>query len=169
MPKEIDGVKYFTQEELDGVITDRLARVEKKPADYDELKSENATLKQQVATHDDALANAKNEGRTEAANELTPLLITGGIREAALTSKFRSPEDAIAHFGDTATVWKDGALDADAVKARLTEIATQKPYLIDAGESTATASEAGIGAAGAGQVKSEPGVSRLAGAFNTTD
>lgn len=170
MPKEIDGVKYFTQDELDGVITDRLARVEKKPADYDEIKSQLAEAQGTITEKDAALTaaieTAKAEAKAEASGEFQPLITNAEIRAAAAASKFRSADDALAHFGDVSSVWKDGALDSEAVRTRLAEIATNKPYLLNAEPEIPGAGEAGIGVGGSAAPTVAPGISRLASAFN---
>jgi membrane protein involved in colicin uptake len=45
MPKEIDGVTYLTQDEVNGIVQERVARVKKEsPPDYEDLKAQDATL-----------------------------------------------------------------------------------------------------------------------------
>ena len=180
MPKEIDGVNYFTQEELDGVISERLKRVEKKPDDYDETKQKLAELteksaewesaraefeqklEQAQADRDAAIESAKAEGRAET----LPDLAKAAVRERAITARFRDAEDALAHVGDVTSFIVDGQVDVDAINARIDEIKTAKSYLVDAG--IPSASDAGIGAAGSGSAH-EPknGTERLAGAYST--
>lgn len=180
MPKEIDGVNYFTQEELDGVISERLKRVEKKPDDYDETKQRLAELteksaewetaraefeqklEQAQADRDAAIDAAKAEGRAET----LPELAKAAVREKAITAKFRDADDALAHVGDINSFIVDGAVDVDAIASRIDEIKTSKSYLVDAG--IPSASDAGIGAAGSGSAP-EPknGTERLAGAYST--
>lgn len=180
MPKEIDGVNYFTQEELDGVISDRLKRVEKKPDDYDETKQKLAELtekssgwesarteyeqklEQAQADRDAAIEAAKAEGRAET----LPDLAKAAIRERAITARFRDADDALAHVGDITTYIVDGQVDVDAIASRIDEIKSSKAYLVDAG--IPSASDAGIGAAGSGSAP-EPknGTERLSGAYST--
>ncbi|MFE4197258.1 hypothetical protein ACFRJ9_15445 [Paenarthrobacter sp. NPDC056912] len=53
------------------------------------------------------------------------------IRATAATLGFSDPQDAIALFGDISTVEiTDDGPDAKAIKARLDEIAKDKPYLL---------------------------------------
>lgn len=180
MPKEIEGVNYFTQEELDGVISDRLKRVEKKPDDYDETKQKLAELTekstgwesarteyeqklvQAQTDRDAAIEAAKAEGRAET----LPDLAKAAIRERAITARFRDADDALAHVGDITTYIVDGQVDVDAIASRIDEIKSSKAYLVDAG--IPSASDAGIGAAGSGSAP-EPknGTERLSGAYST--
>lgn len=180
MPKEIDGVNYFTQEELDGVISDRLKRVEKKPDDYDETKQKLAELieksgswdsartefeqklEQAQADRDAAIEAAKAEGRAET----LPDLAKAAVRERAITARFRDAGDALAHVGDVNAFIVDGQVDVDAIASRIDEIKANKSYLVDAG--IPSASDAGIGAAGSGSAP-EPknGTERLSGAYST--
>lgn len=180
MPKEIEGVNYFTQEELDGVISDRLKRVEKKPDDYDETKQKLAELtekssgwesarteyeqklEQAQTDRDAAIEAAKAEGRAET----LPDLAKAAIRERAITARFRDADDALAHVGDITTYIVDGQVDVDAIASRIDEIKSSKAYLVDAG--IPSASDAGIGAAGSGSAP-EPknGTERLSGAYST--
>lgn len=180
MPTEIDGVNYFTQEELDGVISDRLKRVEKKPDDYDETKQKLAELtekssgwdsartefeqklEQAQADRDAAIEAAKAEGRAET----LPDLAKAAVREHAITARFRDAGDALAHVGDVTAFIVDGQVDVDAIASRIDEIKANKSYLVDAG--IPSASDAGIGAAGSGSAP-EPknGTERLSGAYST--
>lgn len=183
MPKEIDGVNYFTQEELDGIISERLKRVEKKPDDYDELKkaaesvgelnnkyqelrTQAGSLESALKAKEEELAAAVESAKAEGRAETLPDLAKAAVRERAITARFRDAEDALAHVGDVTSFIVDGQVDVDAINARIDEIKTAKSYLVDAG--IPSASDAGIGAAGSGSAP-EPknGTERLAGAYST--
>jgi len=47
-----DDEKKFTQADVDRFIQERIAREKAKFADYDEIKAENATLKEKLADHE---------------------------------------------------------------------------------------------------------------------
>ncbi|VEW13553.1 Uncharacterised protein [Brevibacterium casei] len=187
MPKEIDGVTYYTkdevfmdQSEVDKVVQDRLARVEKKPEDYDQVKQELAELteksgewesakadlekqlEQAETDRDAAVEAAKSEGRAEA----LPELAKAAVREQAVLKRFRDPGDALAHTGDIADFIVDGKVDMDAIAAKVNEISESKGYLVDSG--IPSASDAGIGSTGGGAApQPKNGAERLANAYST--
>lgn len=186
MPTEIDGTTYYTkdeifmdQSEVDKAIQDRLARVEKKPEDYDQIKQELAELTEKSGQSEAALADfeqkleqaqaereaaveaAKSEGRAEA----LPDVAKAAVREQAVLKRFRDPSDALAYVGDVAAFIVDGQVDMDAISKQIDDISQKKKYLVDAG--IPSASDAGIGTAGSGSAP-EPknGTERLAGAYS---
>lgn len=180
MPKEIDGITYYTQDEVyktsdevNQIVQDRLARDRQerpgKPADYDQIKSEYAELTSKVNTFDAQIQQARDEAMQEATSSLAPSLVKERIRAQAAQKRFRDPDDALAQYGDVSDLWSDGQVNTDAIDARLAEISTSKPYLLSTEEPTPPAGQAGIGVGGAAapQPKVEPGVGRLAAAYST--
>ena len=187
MPTEIDGTTYYTKDEIfmdqaevDKVVQDRLARVEKKPEDYDQIKQELAELaekseqwatakaeyeqqlEQAQADRDAAIEAAKSEGRAET----LPDLAKAAVREQAVMKRFRDPGDALAHVGDLTEFIVDGQVDMDAISTKVNEISEAKKYLVDSG--IPSASDAGIGAAGSGSApQPKNGAERLASAYST--
>lgn len=123
------AVSAFTppasQEELDKIINTAVARTHRKYADYDDLKSKVSGL-------DESLSKAKGEGRAEAESELASKLFDAEVRAAAQLAGFHDPADAVAQFGDHSGVVSGLDVDKDKLSARLTEIATEKPYLVKA-------------------------------------
>lgn len=187
MPTEIDGTTYYTKDEIfmdqaevDKVVQDRLARVEKKPEDYDQIKQElhdltektgdwetvKADLEKKLedanAERDQAIEVARTEGRAET----LPDLARAAVRERAVAKRFNDPTDALAHIGDLADYIKDGKVDEDAIESKVAEISESKRYLLNTG--IPSASDAGIGAAGGGSVpQPKSGAERLANAYST--
>lgn len=173
MPKEIDGVTYYTkdevfmdQSEVDRVIQDRLARVEKKPDDYDtvkarvqELEQEKTRLESTVQEKDQELTQAVEAARQEVRDELSPEVAKAQIKAAAVQKGFRNADDAITFYGDLPT-----ELDGTAIEARLAEIATERSYLISS-DPTPSASDVGVGVSGAGTAPSQPGLQRVESAL----
>lgn len=173
MPKEIDGVTYWTkdeiymdQSEVDKAIQDRLARVEKKPDDYDDIKSKNAELvektrelEQQLSVKDKERDDAVAEAVAETRGELLPEVARAQIRAEAVKRNFRNPEDALTFFGEI-----PDDLDEDGIQARLSEIASERDYLVQSADSPSH-TDVGIGAAGAGKAPAEPGIGRVAAAL----
>lgn len=117
-----------SQEELDKIINTAVARTHRKYADYDDLKNK-------VSGFDASLSQAKSEGRIEAESELAEKLFNAEVRAAAIVAGFHDPTDAIAQFGDHSGVVSGLDVDKDKLSARLTEIATEKPYLVKAEQS----------------------------------
>lgn len=173
MPKEIEGVTYYTKDEIymdqsqvDKVIQDRLARVEKKPEDYDQIKSRNQELEQEktqlegaLAQKDEDLTQAIETAKQEQREQLLPEITKERIKTAALTRGFRKPEDALTFFGEIPL-----ELDDDGIVNRLTEIATERDYLL-ASDPTPSAADVGVGVAGAGKASMEPGMPRVESAL----
>lgn len=187
MPTEIDGTTYYTkdevfmdQSEVDKAIQDRLARVEKKPEDYDQIKQELADLTEKSGQSEAALAEfeqkleqaqAEREAAVEAAKlegraEALPDVARATVREQAVLNRFRDPGDALAYVGDVSSFIVDGKVDTDAISGKVKELSESKKYLVDAG--IPSASDAGIGAAGSGSApKPKNGAERLASAYST--
>lgn len=173
MPKEIDGVTYYTkdevfmdQSEVDRIVQDRLARVDKKPDDYDavktrvqELEQEKSTLEATVQSKDAELAQAVETAKQESRDELLPEVAKARIKAAAVTKGFRNADDAITFYGDLPT-----DIDDTTIESRLAEIATERSYLI-ASDQTPSASDVGVGVGGAGTAPSQPGLARVESAL----
>lgn len=124
-----------TQADLDRIIQDRLSRHDKKYGDYDDLKSKAAEYdkyKESSKTEQQkAIDAARAEGAQEVTGKFTTRIVNADIRATAATLGFSDPQDAIALFGDISKVEiTDDGPDAKAIKARLDEIAKDKPYLL---------------------------------------
>lgn len=124
-----------TQADLDRIIQDRLSRHDKKYADYDTLKAKAAeadNLAEANKTEQQkAIDAAREEGANEVTGKFTTKLVNADIRATAAALGFSDPKDAIALYGDISEVeiGEDGP-DGAAIKARLEEIAREKPYLL---------------------------------------
>lgn len=133
-----DGdTRTFTQAELDRVVSDRLARERAKFGDYETLKAAKAELDQIKADNaselDKAVAAARKEGETAAATRANQRLVAAEARALAAAAKFHDPRDA-AQLVDLSKVkvGDDGEVDADAIKALIDQLATERPYLVKA-------------------------------------
>lgn len=186
MPKEIDGVTYFTadevyktQDEVDRVVSDRLARDRRerpeKPADYDQLKERASELETKVSELEGQRQQDVEAARNEAAQEVTQKyagkVLDAEIRAAAVAKGFRDPGDVLTQIGDTADLWgEDGALNADALAKRVGDIATAKPYLLAVEPTPPSAGDVGIGSTSAPSAPEvEPGADRLARYYDTAN
>lgn len=76
-----------TQEALDQIIKDRLAREKEKYADYDELKSKNATYETQVATLQATIDESSNANKAHDATVSELNAKIAGFETANLRTK----------------------------------------------------------------------------------
>lgn len=118
-----------SQEEFDARIAARLSRERAKFSDYDALKNRAANFSKE-------LDEAKAAGKQEAQQSYTAKLLESAVRVAATSQGFHDPADAWAQFGTVEDAIKDGDVDSSKINSRLTEIATNKPYLIDASKAS---------------------------------
>lgn len=139
-PEKDKGGDEFTppasQDELNRIIGERLARERAKFADYEDLKRKAAEHDKAVEAarteQEKAVEAAKNEGRTEALSVANTRLVAAEARALAAEAKFRNPALAVRAVDlSGVTVNDDGAVDADAIKAKLKELSDAEPYLID--------------------------------------
>lgn len=128
--------KTFTQDELEKIVGDRLARERKKYADYDELRAFKDEHKSET---EKAIEAARVEGAKEVTERFSTRLFQSEVRAAAAALGFRDAGDAVAVFGDSSgLVSSEGEVDAKAIQERLTELAKAKPYLVTESSRPAT-------------------------------
>ncbi len=126
----VEAEKKFTQADIDRVVQDRLARERQRYSDYDDLK---AKVDAQKSEAEKAIEAARAEGAKEVASKYQKRLFEAEVRSHAAALKFRDTGDALSVFGDSeGLVSDDGSVDGAAIQKRLSEIASQKPYLVDA-------------------------------------
>ena len=149
----------FSQADLDRIIAGRL----QKYADYDQLKKDLASAQAATAT---AVEAAKTEARDELMSEVTDRLVRSEAKLLASTLNFRNPDDALRFITtEGLTLNADGDVDVDALKTRLQEAATERPYLLNEGTNTPPARDAGLGAGGNGKPPATA-ADAFAGLFN---
>ena len=130
-PPVADAPK-FTQADLDRIVGE--AKRKARPADYDEAKAaaaELAKLKEASASDlEKAVAAAKRETEEAIRGEVRKERVMDRI-EVLAAKDFADPEDARLRLGARADefISKDGQVDADAIKAALTALLTDKPHL----------------------------------------
>jgi hypothetical protein len=128
-----------SQEELDRIVSTRLAREREKFADYDDLKAKAAkhdeSLEAAKTDAEKAIEAARAEGEKTARESANRRLVASEARALAAEAKFRNPSLAAKAVDLTAvTVDADGNVDADAIKTKLAALADADPYLIDDGK-----------------------------------
>lgn len=123
--KEPDkGAKTFTQEEVNKVVKDRLARERQKYADYDELKGKAAQLaeyEEAQKTEHEKLSEARDKAeqeRDEALKTANDRLIRAEFISQASRMGVKHPEDAYLLADLTTIEFSDGKVQGveDAVK-----------------------------------------------------
>lgn len=151
---EKETPKTFTQEQLDEIVTKRIARESKKFADYDELKSklaeiENVGEEKRVAELSEA-EKAKELASTLEA-EKTDLLaqleverkaradekITNAFIKAASSANIEHIDDAIK-LSDLSALTIDENGDVNGVSDLIAELVEHKPYLLAAKKTQVT-------------------------------
>lgn len=125
---EVESVGFkpiISQDEFDKAISARIQREKAKYSDYEDLKSK-------VSGFESQLEAAKTEGRSLAESELASKLFDAEVRAAAIVAGFHDPSDALAQFGERDSFIDGLTVDQKKLGERLTELASQKPYLVKA-------------------------------------
>lgn len=136
---EGEGGKTLTQADVDRIVADRVARVERKYTGHDDLKAKAARLDELEAASATEMEKAVKAARAEAeqatAGRYLSVLRAAEVRAQAAGLQFRDPGDALAQLGarlGDVKVGDDGEVDGAAVAKLLAELAAAKPYLINA-------------------------------------
>lgn len=128
-----------SQDELDRIIEGRLARERDKFKDYDAIKQKaadhDAYVESQKTEAQKAIDAARGEATTETTQKFLTKLVGSEVKSIASALGFNDPSDALQVLGAELPV-KDGEPDADAIKALVEKLATDKPYLLTAGKVT---------------------------------
>lgn len=150
-----------TQADLDRIVGERVARERAKYADYQELKTKaeahDKALEDAQSEQEKAVAAARREGEAEARKQSDQRIINAEARALAATAKFRNPTTAVRLLDLTGVGVNDaGDPDVDAIKAKLDELATAEPYLIDTGTAPAPRPDSSQGGGGGGGGATKP-------------
>lgn len=138
-PKEPEYKPPATQADLDRIVGDRVARERAKYSDYAELKrkaeAHDKALEEAQTEQERAVSEARKEGEKSAREKSDTRLVTAEARALAAEAKFRNPGIAVRTIDlSDVTVNDDGEVDAEAVKAKLKQLADDEPYMIDDGK-----------------------------------
>lgn len=119
-------------------------------------------------TEEQIRAAAQRDADKAANERIATRARTSAVREQAASLGFHQPKDALALLDRDelakVTVGDDDEADGAAVKKLLEDLVKARPYLVKAG--TASARDAGIGAAGSGaRPDPGPGTARMAAAY----
>jgi hypothetical protein len=117
-----------SQDALNKIVEQRLARERSKYADYDDVKAKAARLDEIEAASKSELEKAQQAlaERDEQLQKLPAEARRQAIKFASTASQlgFLDPEDALVFIGDV------DLSDSAAVKTALTELAERKPHLV---------------------------------------
>lgn len=172
--------KAFTQEDVDRIVAERLARESRKhesaladlKAQVEALSGAKAGDKGGEAVDvDKAVADAKAEVEKALKSEFARERVLDKI-EVAAAGKFADVEDARLRLAQRADefVAEDGSVNVEAITKAVDETLDKHPHL-RAQAPTPSASRAGIGVVGDGKVQPpvSPGLDRLAHAYAQTE
>lgn len=128
-----------SQEELDTVISKRLARERKKFADYETLKEQANRLaeleKANLSDTERAVSEALTAKEAELNTAWATRLASTEVKAKAQALGFNDPEDVLT-FVQISDFLDNNELDQEALNSALTELSERKPYLL-AGQPTA--------------------------------
>lgn len=127
----------FTQDDVNRIVADRLARegkkyegfddLKKKAGEFDKIQAENATELEK------AVKKAADEARADMSSKTNTRLVRAEVKAAASAARFYDPADAAVllqgRFSDI-KVTDDGDVDEAAVKAIVEQLAKDKPHLV---------------------------------------
>lgn len=123
-----------TQEELDQIIENRLARERKKYADYDDLKARESEFEEwkqsQLTEQEKAIQAAREEASSEVTTSFQKRLVSVEVKTAAQAAGFNDPTDALVVVGDELPLTADGEPDTEKITQLVKELADKKPYLV---------------------------------------
>jgi hypothetical protein len=129
--------KSFTQDDVDRIVKDRVAREQSKFAGFDDLKTKAAEYdrlqEEQKSEIEKATGRAAKEASDKASAEADARWASRIIRtevKAAAAGKLADPEDA-TRFIDLAQfkLGNDGEVDTKAIAKAVDELVKEKPYL----------------------------------------
>lgn len=157
--------KTFTQEQLDAILTDRLARKDAQFKDYADLKKfkdeQESKNKTELEKANDARVKAENEAK-RIKDDSTQRLLISEARAVAAELGFTKPDKAVK-LADLSKAVKDGEIDSEAVKVALDALVKEMPELLSKKTPTVTATNPTKGSAEAGKETDEQKRARLRG------
>lgn len=142
----------FTQEDVNRIVAERVAREKAKYAGYDDLKGKAAkfdAIQAENATElDKAVAQAVETTRADAAKAMNNTLVRAEVKALAAAAQFHDPTVAAALLAEKFSqvpVDASGEVDVTAAKALVDQLATDQPYLVKTASNGAPAPLPGQG------------------------
>lgn len=122
-----------SQEELDQVISKRLARERKKFSDYEDLKAKAEKLNEieqaNLTDTEKAVAEAVSAKEAELTSFYAEKLASTEVKAKATELGFNDPQDVLT-FVKVSDFLAENGLDQEALNDALTDLANRKPYLL---------------------------------------
>lgn len=129
--------KTFTKDDVDRIVADRVARVERKYADHAELTTEVERLREQVAGHDSLIKRAekaeaeRDDIRAEASRDK----ISRAVTLEAIRAGAKNPE-LVASLVPSDAIKLEGA-EVKGASAAIKSLTESDAYLFNAGSTPA--------------------------------
>lgn len=127
----------FTQDDVNRIVAERIARERQKYEGFDDLKDKAAkydALQAENATEvEKAVAQAVEATRADAAKAMNNTLVRAEVKALAAAAQFHDPADAAALLADKfgqVPVTASGEVDVTAAKALVDQLAADKPHLV---------------------------------------
>ncbi|MDQ3786268.1 MAG: hypothetical protein M3422_03375, partial [Actinomycetota bacterium] len=127
----------FTQDDVNRIVAERIARERQKYEGFDDLKDKAAkydALQAENATEvEKAVAQAVETTRADAAKTMNNTLVRAEVKALAAAAQFHDPADAAALLADKfgqVPVNASGEVDVTAAKALVDQLAADKPHLV---------------------------------------
>ena len=143
----------FTQEQVNKIIAERVARAKERFSDYDSLKEQAEAFENYKASEAERLEEVKREAAEAAKAELIPTFNQEKVQNLiAFEAKgaFTDTSDALLHLKDRTDefITEDGQVDAGAVSTAVAELLENKPHLAARNSSNPAISDVGLGRTG---------------------
>lgn len=127
----------FTQDDVNRIVADRLARESKKFEGFDDLKAKAEKYDAIAAENATELEKAVNQAvettRADAAKAMNNTLVRAEVKALAAAAQFHDPADAAALLAEKFSqvpVDASGEVDVTAAKALVDQLASDKPHLV---------------------------------------
>lgn len=135
----------FTQEDVNRIVAERVAREKAKYAGFDDLKDKAAkfdAIQAENATElEKAVAQAVETTRADAAKTMQTTLVRAEVKALAAAAQFHDPAVAAPLLAEKLAevpVDNDGQVDVAAAKALVDQLAAERPYLVKSATATPT-------------------------------
>ena len=123
----------FTQDDLNRIVAERVARERGKYADYADVKAKASKYDETVASQQSDIERAVEAAKRETETTVRTAVQRDRVldRVEVLAAKdFADPEDARLRLAQRADEFvKDGSPDSDAIAAALKQLLAEKPHL----------------------------------------
>jgi hypothetical protein len=131
-PAAAAQARTFTQDELDTIVSERLSREKAKYQDYHALKTFKETAEAANKSEFEKLTDRAEKAEAKARDAQERYLartLDAEARAVAATLGFQKPDKAVK-LADLTKAVNDGEVDADAITAAMSALASEMPELL---------------------------------------